>query len=237
MAKNQRIIMRTLFALLGVPRSLIWFVRTESLVSYLRWRHPHVRFGRGCYVDEESTFEDGVHIYDFARVTSTTIGLNSYVAAKSAVHNCTIGRFCSIGPEVMIGLGIHPTGNMVSTHPSFYSSRNPTVSYRKDLSLEEYKPVIIGNDVWVGARAIILDGVTIGDGAVIGAGAVVTKNVEPYTIMGGVPARLIRRRFTQEQADALITFGWWNRGEDFWKQHADLFADADAFLAMVHKER
>ena len=79
--------------------------------------------------------------------------------------------------------------------------------------------IVIGNDVWIGYEAVILAGVTIGDGAVIGARAVVTKDIPPYTIVGGVPAKPIRKRFTQETIDLLLKIKWWNWPEERIRQH------------------
>ena len=79
--------------------------------------------------------------------------------------------------------------------------------------------IVIGNDVWIGYEAVILAGVTIGDGPVIGARAVVTKDIPPYTIVGGVPAKPIRKRFTQETIDLLLKIKWWNWPEERIRQH------------------
>ena len=105
-----------------------------------------------------------------------------------------IGKLCSIGDNVRIGLGIHPT-HLRSTHPAFYSPQGnwdikPTIQEK----ITEYKKVYIGDDVWIGTNAMILDGVTIGSHAVIAAGAVVTKDVPEYAIVGGVPAKIIKYR-------------------------------------------
>ena len=113
-----------------------------------------------------------------------------------------MGAFCSLGPEILIGLGIHPL-QYVSTYPGFYApdlvSWSVRISFmRKKYHLLKHAPIIIGSDVWIGARAIVRDGVNIGHGAVIGAGALVTKDVAPYSIVGGVPARLIRMRFSDD---------------------------------------
>lgn len=209
----------------------------ESRPGYLRRIHPHACFGTGCYADDQCAFEEGVRVCDNAAVFHSSIGMFSYLAPDSTVQHCTMGRYCSIGPGVMIGLGVHPIDGMISTYPAFYSVRKHAVNYRADPKVVEYKPIIIKNDVWIGARAVILDGVTIGDGAIIAAGSVVTKNVEPYTIVGGIPAKLIRRRFSEEDAQSLVAFAWWNRGAKFCRKHADLFADAPAFLAMVAVEK
>lgn len=95
---------------------------------------------------------------------------------------------------------------------------------------------IIGNDVWIGARAMILSGVKIGDGAVIAAGAVVTKDVEPYTIVGGVPAKPIRKRFTDEQIDALIKLKWWDKDDVWMRDHAAMFRHVEELIKEGHHE-
>lgn len=90
--------------------------------------------------------------------------------------------------------------------------------------------IVVGNDVWIGDRVLIMGGVTIGDGACIAAGSVVTKDVEPYSIVGGVPARVIKYRFTEEQRNYLIDFKWWNKGNEWLKQNVDYMSDIDSFF-------
>jgi acetyltransferase-like isoleucine patch superfamily enzyme len=122
-----------------------------------------------------------------------------------------IGSFCSIASNVMILAGGGHSPDWVSTWP-----------IREVYGLpEQYEhhpvyrgPVVIGNDVWLGRDSLIFDGITIGDGAVIGARAVVTKDVRPYAIVAGVPAREIRRRFTDDQIEALLEIAWWDWPEE-----------------------
>ncbi|MNI40841.1 Chloramphenicol acetyltransferase [compost metagenome] len=114
----------------------------------------------------------------------------------------------------------HPL-NLITTHPILYIPEGEILGYEgvpgilsKDEVIDLYsmpynQKIVIGNDVWIGANAVILPGVTLGDGAVIGAGAVVTKDVPPYAIVGGVPAKVIRYRFTPEEIEVLLRIKWW----------------------------
>jgi acetyltransferase-like isoleucine patch superfamily enzyme len=133
-----------------------------------------------------------VHLYDNVAVgKSCSIGDYSYINPNSFIDDQTvIGKYCSISRNVIIGIGNHNIDG-ITTHPIGYSK------YWNDRIVREIKSMqktVIGNDVWIGAGAIILNGITIGDGAVVGAGAVVTKNVEPYSVVVGVPAKHIKTR-------------------------------------------
>lgn len=125
----------------------------------------------------------------------------------------TIGKFCSIAQDVIIILNGEKQTNWVTTYPFISPNLPDKWNYTPDI-FEKYRPVKhsvhIGHDVWIGCRAMILPGVTIGNGAVIGAGAVVTKDVEPYAIVGGNPATLIRKRFTDDVIATLQRLEWWN---------------------------
>jgi chloramphenicol O-acetyltransferase type B len=105
---------------------------------------------------------------------------------------------------------MHPT-DQFSSSPLFYRVRNTfQVEWiNEDGSFEEYRPIEIGSDVWIGARAIVLDGVRVGDGAIVAANAVVTTDVPPYAIVGGVPAKILRYRFSREKIDHLLSLQWW----------------------------
>lgn len=173
-------------------------------------RFPRSAVDAGCRIDQGSVLGEHCHILSASLLVNTRMGSYSYVGCDSIIQNATIGSYCSIGRQVFIGLGIHPLKHF-STSPLFYRKRNTfgVTAVREDLDFEEYRPVKVGNDVWIGARAMVMDGVSIGDGAVVAAGAVVTKDVEPYMVVGGVPAQVIGNRFDKGKADRLMGAGWW----------------------------
>jgi acetyltransferase-like isoleucine patch superfamily enzyme len=185
----------------------------------------------------DSRFEPNVTLFHRSIVVNSSIGSHSYIGRDTMIQNCTIGRYCAIGPGCRFGLGRHPSRTFVSSHPMFYSTAKHTgVTFADRSYFEEFQPIVIGNDVWVGANAVIVDGVTVGDGAIVGAGAVVSKSVPPYAVVGGVPAQLLRHRFTEDQIAALLRFQWWNREQDWLRAHADRFRDIDDFVKLMASE-
>lgn len=161
-------------------------------------------------------------------LVNVEMGDYSYVNSNTEIRNARIGKFTCIGPKVTIGLGIHPV-DLVSIHPAFYTNKKDY--YFADRSyFDEFSTVIIGSDVWIGNGATILDGVSIGHGAIIGAGAVVTKDVEPYSIMGGVPAKLIRKRFDEPKIQKLLELCWWDWPLEIVEKKASTFRNVDQFL-------
>lgn len=157
-----------------------------------------------------SNLDGGNKICAGSHINNASVGRNTYIAGAQ-ISNASLGAFCSIGPGVVIGgLGVHPV-HWLSTHPAFYSVRGQSgVTFAKENLFEELKQVTIGNDVWIGARALVLDGVLIGDGAVVAAGAIVASDVAPYSIVGGVPAKVIRHRFSPDVIEALLKLRWWD---------------------------
>lgn len=144
-----------------------------------------------------------------------------------------IGAFCSIAPNVKIGLMNHPM-DYVSTHPFLYYKDRGFVD--SNLQITQKSAPIIEDDVWIGTNAVILPGVRIGRGAVIAAGAVVSKDVEPYACMGGVPAKCIKYRFPKETREKLLKVNWAEKDDEWIKEHIELFYDVDKFINKIVEE-
>ena len=162
------------------------------------------------YAGGELKFQEHNYLYKNSYLRHVSLGRYTYVVGSRIVRT-NVGAFCSIGSEALIGgLGKHPT-NLLSTHPIFYSSlKQSGISFEADSLFSEFSSSVIGNDVWVGTRAILLDGVNIGDGSVIAANSVVTRDVPPYAIVAGVPARVIKYRFSDEIIRYLLDWKWWD---------------------------
>ncbi|TDQ67181.1 hypothetical protein ATL17_1188 [Maritalea mobilis] len=161
------------------------------------------------------------------------MGDYSYITQDCHVVWTSIGKFCSIANSVRINPGNHPTWRALQHHSVYRAEQydlgdddQEFFDWRKD------HWVHIGHDVWIGHGVTVTAGVTIGNGAVVGAGAVVTKDVAPYSVVGGVPAKLIKRRFTEAQAEALEQIAVWDWPRDKYKAAIpDIRAlDIDAFI-------
>lgn len=160
-------------------------------------------------VDRRSVISTRVRVNRFAKLSGTTIQSYSYVGPRTQVANADIGKFCSISWDCNIGLASHYLYSL-STSPIFFQKQNGTGSSWVGREIPEHLPrTIIGSDVWIGARAILLAGIKVGHGGVIGAGAVVTKDVPPYAITVGTPARIIGYRFPEEVIQTLLKKRWW----------------------------
>ena len=174
-------------------------------------------------IDGISIVSKKSHISRSCQIFQSIIGRRTYVTNNTSIVCAKIGSFCSIGHNCSIGLAVH-TLNKISSSPVFTEKHNPLrFSFVNEDKVVPYKPVNIGNDVWIGDRALVMGGVSVGNGAVIGAGAVVTKDVPPYAIVVGVPAKVIRYRFPEDIRAKLEELKWWNMPERYLKEHISLF--------------
>lgn len=178
---------------------------------------PNAFIAKGAMVEYPINLMHAVTVYG-----SVELGKFTYVNVNSVIYsNVKVGRFCSIARNCEIGVAAHPV-NYLSTHPfqfdrTIFKNSIPYQDIEK-VGWAPHKRTTIGNDVWVGAKAIINSGVTIGDGAIVGGGAVVTKNVPPYAIVGGIPAKIIKYRFSEEIISKLLALEWWNLDIDCLKE-------------------
>ncbi len=174
-------------------------------------------------IDDSSVVDKKARVGKRCKVFHSSLGAYSYIGRGTQLIHANVGKFCSISGNVVIGMGHHTLSNL-STSPLFTEKHNGTGhSWTDNESLMPYKPVTIGNDVWVGTRAMVLGGVTIGDGAVVGAGAIVTKDIPPYAIVAGVPAKVIRYRFEADVIAKLLDIKWWKLPDELLKDNITLF--------------
>lgn len=163
-------------------------------------------------------------------VYNTSINKYSYIGSRCFIVNTSIGSFCSIADRCSIGGATHPV-EYVSTSPIFCEGRNVLRKNFATLTKPITKNTVIGNDVWLGMGCYIKAGVTIGDGAVVGMGSVVTKNIPPYEIWAGNPAKKIRNRFTDKQIEKIKSIKWWDWEEQKIREKSTLFNNIDAFIS------
>jgi acetyltransferase-like isoleucine patch superfamily enzyme len=198
--------------------------------KYTSWKHrdKNLRVGVSCGL-RNTKLGKSVFLGDHVVLLNSSIGDHSYVNGHASIKNTTIGKFCSIASGVKIVLGAHPT-NLISLHPAFYAVNKPMETFADQQYFNEYSQVTIGNDVWIGEDAIIPGGITIGDGAVIASRAVVTKDVAPYSVVGGVPARHLKYRFSDDRIAELLRIRWWEQDDKWLRENFKLFLDVETFF-------
>ncbi|MEZ9027553.1 CatB-related O-acetyltransferase [Vibrio cyclitrophicus] len=220
------------------------FKKDSLVIKYIEiFRHRR----RRTFISRKSVFfnsdvDERVDIKSDTDVSNSKIGFGTYIGKNCEIKFSTIGKFCSIGNNITLVSNNHPVKNYVSTHPAFHRPNHPLMSqlglnfecreiypeYKSKL-IGEYRTVI-GNDVWIGTNVTIVEGVRIGDGSVIACGSVVTKDVEPYSIVAGVPAKVIKFRFDEKQRQAILNSRWWDWELDRLKCLSHQFNNINDFL-------
>ena len=184
---------------------------------------------KDCKIDRTSKIEAGCN------VVNSTFGRYSFCGYGCTIVNCDVGAFCSISNDVVIGGARHPM-EWVSMSPAFSSRRDSIKKKFAKHDKGDTLRTLVGNDVWIGERALIKAGVRIGDGAVVGMGSVVTKDVRPYSVAAGCPARTIRMRFDDYIIAKLSMIKWWEFDEELLHKYAKYVPSPEVFIREVEGE-
>lgn len=180
-------------------------------------------------VDKRAHIASGCHIY------KSTIGKYTSISYDCQIIHCQIGAFCSLATGIIIGGASHPMA-WVSTSQVFVTEPGSIKMKFSPQDYESFKKTIIGNDVWIGDHVLIKAGVTIGTGAVIGMGSVVTKDVGPYEIWAGNPARMIRKRFDEDTIEGLVASEWWILDDRILQHSAHAIKEPKEFISIIKNE-
>lgn len=202
----------------------------------------HLRLEKGVRVKNNASLE-GYNKLCKNSYLSGSLGFGSYIGENSVVIG-KVGRFCSIASNVTFLTKTHPISGFVSTHPIFYSLKKQCgITFASEQLFDEEPKldgskfsIIVGNDVYIGYGATIIGPAIIGDGAVVAANATVIGDVAPYTVVGGIPAKLIKQRFSEDDIKWLLQFQWWNRDMKWIEEHSDSFMSIKALKLTVGKE-
>ena len=213
----------------------------ESIKTDLRKLLQKRKF-RGAIIHDDVNIDDkselGKHSVIFKKnnIVKSKIDDYTYIQENSRIYYSKIGKFCSIAPEVVIGLLNHPI-KFVSTSPVFYDKKQPLPFFFNhfDESKKFYKETVIGPDCWIGQRSMIMSGLTVGVGAIIAAGSVVTRNVEPYSIVAGIPAKKIKMRFSKPIIIKLIDSNWWKFSDEKLQKLSPYINDPKKFLNKLNE--
>lgn len=216
-----------------VQKSRYWLHILFPLSNSMeKFRNRHLCFynGEGSKI-MNTQFEGHNMIGRKVTLINCMVGEASYINHNSRMIGSKIGRYCSIADNVYTGFGHHPL-DFISTHSSFFYDTTSQLGWSmfKPSAAPSYDPykhpendkgyiTVIGNDVWIGSHAMIMDGITIGTGAVIGTGSVVTKDVPPYAIVAGVPAKIIRYRHPESKINDLLKSKWWKMSFEYLKSN------------------
>lgn len=182
-----------------------------------------------CEIDKTANVSAG------SVLAKVKMGRYSYIGADTYATDAHIGQFCSIGSLCQIGGGMHPM-DTVSMSPVFLKGRNFLHKNFAEIPYAPSETIEIGNDVWVGDGVYIKAGVKIGTGAILGAHAVITHDVEPYTVMAGVPARPIKKRFDDSTIEKLLVLQWWNWDEEKLTKYGPYFQSPEKLFEALNED-
>ncbi len=186
---------------------------------------------RGCSISN-SIIPPSSKVEAGSNIINTRFGKHSFCGYNCEISNAEIGSFCSIASNVVIGGGTHPM-DWVSMSPVFYQGKDSVKAKFHPKKRPLPLTTIIGSDVWIGEKSLIKQGVSIGNGAVIGMGSVVTRDVQPYSIVAGVPAKEIRKRFEESIIQRLQKSEWWSLEDKQILELAENFDSPEKFLKSV----
>ena len=202
--------------------------------QYIKETNSFVKEGRYS----EGTILEGCNVIRGSDICGSEVGFSTSITGAFLQYS-KIGRFCSIASGVHVIPWRHPSKEFISSAACFYNTSNDLPFGTGDAPFVEVLCTKkgywceIGNDVWIGTNVLIKGGVTIGDGAIVGMGAVVTKNVPPYAIVCGCPAKIIRYRFEPDTIKKLLSIQWWNWPPETIRERRALFSDPERFLSEV----
>lgn len=217
-----------------------------KLIQYNLKKTKNITFHKNVFITLSNRYEGNNSIASNSSLSNSFLGYGTYLGSNCSIKNTKIGRFTSIGQKVNCIFGKHPSNTFVSTHPAFFSTRKQAgFTFAQEQLFEEFEPphdnegnytITIGNDVWIGDGVSIMDGVRISDGAIVAAHALVVQDVPPYTVVGGIPAKPIKKRFSDIQIAFLLDFKWWNKDLNWIESNAKEFADICKFFNKYKNE-
>lgn len=215
-------------------------LREKKNKKLLLKKYPSSDISLSARVDSNTLLEGYNVIKSGVDICGSKIGTGTVIGNRTALSFSCIGRFCSIANDVRVQPYTHPT-NFISTNPIFFNTINNyplgkgEALFQEILKTENGFYCEIGNDVWIGENVIIKGGVKIGNGAVVGMGAIVTNDVPPYSIVGGVPAKIIKYRFDQSIIQKLERIAWWDWKLNLIKKRKNDFTNVELFIKKYEK--